>query len=345
MNAQAFIDTRPRLKVDGEENPDLAQALTAFVVNLPLSGMAHAELTVTNWVMNESGTMEHGFEALELGSEVEIVMQEEHSVFKGEVTAVEERYGEGAPQLVMLLQDKLHRLVRRRQSRAFEDTTVDAIVRELGSGLGLDVAVSVSSVTATYHQLNESDLAFLQRLIGPYDIAVRIDGSALRVKAEEADPEPVALDAGDSALHVRLIADLNHQYQKTTVKGFNVANGEAVSSDADTPLQPGNDTSAADVLGTLGWPGDETVPQPFARLQGEGDAFAKGHFNRGAKRFVSGEIRCQGEPALNSGREITLSGVSERFAGRYQIVHCVHRFDGDSGFETHLKLNKADWRA
>jgi hypothetical protein len=79
--------------------------------------------------------------------------------------------------------------------------------------------------------------------------------------------------------------------------------------------------------------------------RGFADGFAKGHFNRLAKRFISGDIRCQGEPSLRSGREIELSGVSERMAGSYRVVHCVHRFDNASGYETHLKVNRAGWTA
>lgn len=344
MTAMAFINVRPIIKVGGEENPDLQEAITAFVVNNPLSGMTHAELTITHWIQGESGSMEYGFQSVTLGSEIEILMENDKPVFKGEVTAVEERYGEGAPQLVLLAQDKLHRLVRQRNCRTFDDTTIDDIAQTIGGSLGLNVDASVSSVNATYHQINESDLAFLHRVSSQYDISVRIDNGTLRAKAEEEDPEPVEISARDSALGVRLIADLNHQPKKVFVNGFNAANDEATQSQAESISPAAEYTAAADMLNQLGWPGDEIVPQPFPRLQGEGDGFSQASFNRAAKRFVAGEIRCQGEPALKSGREIELTGVSDRFLGRYRIVHCVHQFDSTNGYETHLKVNKADWQ-
>ena len=101
--------------------------------------------------------------------------------------------------------------------------------------------------------------------------------------------------------------------------------------------------AAAATLAQLGWPGEEVVPHPFARSQAEADAYAGAHFRRMAKRFVQGDIVCQGEPSLKSGRDIELSGVSPRLRGTYQIVHCSHRFDSQNGYETHLKVNKADW--
>jgi uncharacterized protein len=103
-------------------------------------------------------------------------------------------------------------------------------------------------------------------------------------------------------------------------------------------------TTAADTLGELGWDGEEIVPQPFPRSSAEAEKLAAAHFNRAAKRFISGEIRVQGEGALRSGRELQLSGVAPRFAGKYQIMNCIHKYDSISGFETHLKINKADWQ-
>lgn len=344
MTAMPFINVRPIIKIGGEENQDLQEAITAFVVNRPLNGMGHAEITLTNWVPGESGQMHFGFQAVSLGKELEIMMDSERTIFKGEITAVEERYGEGSPQLILLVQDKLHRLARQRNCRAFEDSTIDDIVQTIGGELGLRVDANVSTVTSTYHQINESNLAFLNRLCGNHNIAIRIDGDTFRVKPEEQDPEPLELSARDSALAVRLIADLNHQPKKIVVKGFNTGTDEATQSEVTSTSTPSDNMAAADILNELGWPGDEIVPQPFPRLQGEGDKLSQAHFDRMAKRFISGDIRCQGEASLKSGREIELSGVSERLAGKYQIVHCVHRFDSAAGYETHLKVNKADWQ-
>lgn len=345
MTAMPFINVRPIIKVGGEEDQDLQEAITAFVVNRPLNGMAHAEITLTNWVPGESGEMHYGFQAATLGTELEIMMDSEQTIFKGEITAVEERYGEGAPQLILLVQDKLHRLVRQRNCRTFEDMSIDDVVQSVASGLGLSVDVSVSTVTSTWHQINESDLAFLNRICGDHNIALRIDGDSLRVKAEEADAEPLELSAQDSALSVRLIADLNHQAKKIKVNGFNVGTDEETQTEKTAMASAPENTTAADVLNELGWPGEDIVPQPFPRSQGENDELGQAHFDRIAKRFVSGDISCQGEASLKSGREIELSGVSERFTGKYQIVHCVHRFDSAGGYETHLKVNRADWQA
>ena len=347
MSESAFTSSRPTFYVDGEESPDIGDALTAMVANLPLNGMAHAELNLTNWGINEGELdPDFTFQGIGLGKRIEVYMGEENEhvrLFNGEVTAVEEHYGEGAPQVVLLLQDKLHHMARKRNSRVYEDQSPDDIVQTIAREFGLTADVNISSVVSTYHQINESDLAFLFRLSGRFDIAMRLDGDTLRARSEEADAEPVILNPQDNALRVRLIADLNHQPKAAHVMGYNAANGQSVNGTVSALSVPPSGTTAVDILDELGWPDEEIIPQPFARSQGEADAYAQAHFNRQAKRFICGDIHCLGEGKLNSGREIELEGVSERLRGIYQVVHCVHRFDGENGYETHVKVNRADW--
>ncbi|MCD9460627.1 hypothetical protein LU351_16600 [Marinibactrum halimedae] len=319
-----------------------------MVVNLPLSGCAHAELTLSNWGRPE-GEDDPDFTLadLSLGTEVEILMGEEDdtSLFIGDITAIEEQYGEGAPTLALLLQDGLHKLARTRGSRAFEDMSPNDVISAVASDAGLTPDVNVSTLTSHWHQLNESHLAFLLRLLARFDIALRLENGQLRAKPEQEDPEPVQVDADDNALKIKLLVDVNHQPTLTTVSGFNVADNEETNYEAEQIEPAPAATSAAHQLHELQWGSDESVPHPFARSNAEAEAYAKAHFHRQAKRFVQGSVVCQGEALLHSGREVEITGVSRRLAGRYQVVHCTHRFDNDTGFETHLKVNRADWGA
>ena len=347
MTDSAFISTRPRFKLNGENRADLEQALTGMVLHLPLHGCGHGELHLTNWGIPQ-GQQDPDFvlDAIGLGAELEIRMDQDSQtpLFKGEITAIEERYGEGAPTLVLLLQDKLHRLARFRHCRSFEDQSPDDLVHSIAGEAGLQTDVRLSNLTATWHQLNESDLAFLLRIAGRFDIGLRLVADTLRAKPEEADPNPVALSAQDSALKVRLITDLNHQPTRSRVSGYNLTDDTDADFTAESMTPAPAGTTAAATLNELRWTSDEIVPQPFARSSTEAEAYARAHFHRQGKRFVQGDIICQGEPTLTAGKEIVLSGVSPRLRGMYQIVHCVHRFDNDSGYETHLKVNKGGWQ-
>jgi uncharacterized protein len=348
MTDPAFISTRPAFKVDGSNRADMAQALLGMVINLPLHGCAHAELQLTNWgIPQGQDSPDFVLSDIGLGAQLEILMGQDNpvSLFKGDITGIEERYGGGgAPMVVLLVQDKLHRLARSRHCRSFEDQSPDDLVQSIAGDAGLQADTNLSGLTSTWHQLNESDLAFLMRIAGRFDVGIRLVGDTLRAKAEESDPNPVSLSSQDSALKVRLIADLNHQPTESTVDGYNLADDANADYTASSVTPAPTGTTGAAALNELGWTSAETVPHPFARSSGEAEAYANAHFRKQAKRFIQGDIVCQGEASLTSGREIDLSGVSSRLRGVYQIVHCVHRFDNVSGFETHLKVNKGGWQ-
>ncbi len=340
----SLSNARPIIKIAGQENLEFAQALTGLTVNQPSQGFSHGEVLVTNWT--SSGTNEQpgfGYLDIELGDDIELLFQiqnEKQSIFKGYVTAIEERYGEGTPQIAFLLQDELHKLARVRRSKVFEDKSVNEVIDEIISG-SFSTDVNVSSTKSDYYQMNESDLAFMLRLCNARGANLRLEDNTLVAKANEPDPDPMSLSAQDSALSVRIIADLNHLPTSTKVLGFNVKTGEIVDKDANSFSADG--TSGKSILDDLGWASDEIMPQPFARNTGEAREFSKQHFESKLKQFLHGDIRCQGEPTLHAGREIELSGVSPRLEGKYQINHCAHRFDAVAGFETYLKVSKSGW--
>jgi phage protein D len=346
MTDSAFQNSRPTFVVNGELREDMQESTTGLVINLPLQGCAHAEITLTNWgTPEDSDETDHLFSDLNLGAEIEIAFGEEgdQTVFIGEVTAVEEQYGDGAPTLAVLLQDALHKLGRIRQSNYYEDMSANDVVEQIASNAGLNASVQLSTMVNHWNQVNESELAFLLRFCGRFDIAARLDGDELRAKPEEPDSDPVELTINDSVIRARFIADLNHQPTQTRVQGFNPANAEVVDYEANNMMPEPTDTSAKSDLDALTWTSEEIVPMPFARSQAEAETYAKAHFTSQAKRYIQADLTCQGDAKLKSGREIILNGTSSRFEGIYRIVHCAHKFTSQTGFETSLKLNKADW--
>lgn len=339
----ALISARPTFRVAGQDRPALGEAVLATQVRLPLAGMATAEVRLLNWGNDGSAeSPDYRFQDLHLGDRLEILFGGE-TVFGGEITAIEERYGDGAPQLVLLAEDALQQLARRRHSRAFEEMSLDDVVSQLAQGAGLQADVAVGAISGTWYQHNESDLAFLFRLLAPHDIAPRLDGGQLRARNEEPDSRPVAVNSRGNADRIRLIADLNLQPAEVTARGYNLASdAEAQGQSSALAPAPAGQT-AADLASNLGWPGDSLLPHPWPRSQVEAEALAARGFRARAKRFVHGEIVLRGEPGLKSGREVELGGVSPRLAGRYRVVDCQHSFDGISGFTTRVKVQRPDW--
>lgn len=339
-----FINVRPRVVINGESRAEIDEALLEASANNPQCGSAHSEIRLLNWGGQANQPQaDFRFTDLQLGQSLVLFMgnNDDVPVFSGEITAIEERYGDGAPQLVLLAQDRLHRMARERHSRSFEDLSLDDVARTLAEEAGLSCDANIASNTATWHQLNESNLAFLLRLMQPLDILPRLQADELRVRPEQDDSDPFTVRIGDNAVKLRIIADLNHQYMESESRGFDPASGEAVSHRADQLQPPPDGDSAAGHLRRLGWPGNENVPAPFVIRQTQAEAHAAGRYRRRARHFVDGDLICVGEPSLRGGREIDLQNVSPRLQGRYRISHCIHRFSAEDGYKTRLRINRS----
>lgn len=337
----SLVSARPSIRVNGNRRADMEQAAIFMRINLPFSGMSHAELRLTNWGAQESGESGYVFQDLAHGDRVEISVADK-IIFAGDVTAIEEVYGQGAPRLVLLMEDSLHKLAKQRKSRVFESVSVNDLVQTVLSDANLSGDIQVSSDTGVWHQLNETNLAFLQRIIWPYGIAVRNQGDTLRVKAEEQDSHPVEINTQSGVSLLRITADLNHQYLSSQVKGFNLdADEQTDSSESDSQSESGQD--AKQLLNNLGWGSDDLLAYPFSRNQSETDAWARANFRRRSGEFLTGELISSGNADLMTGNQINLSGASERLNGKYQIVHTQHLFDTSNGFKTRLKFTRSSW--
>lgn len=340
-----LVNVRPRVTIDGQERVNMGEAALAMQVHLPRIGMASAELRLLNWGPTSSGQPDFLFADMRLGSRIELFLGEsaDSAIFRGEITAIEERYGDGAPQLVILAEDALHRLARQRHNRAFEQMSLDDVVQQIAGEASLQADVNVSSGSGTWLQVNESNLAFLMRQLAPYDVGLRIENGQLRVRDDEPDSRPVTLDPHNKAINIRLIADLNQLPREVKVKGYNLEQDSAADGTASslTPVPSGQTGTA--LLAELGWEGKSTLPHPFTRAQQEAETLASRQFRQRANRFIHGEIVCQGTTELHSGREVELSNVSPRLAGRYRVMECWHQFDMAHGLRTRIHVQRPDW--
>lgn len=334
----------PVLRRQGQEEPRLAAALQSLTATLSPEGLDHAEIELVNWGDVHGGDASYALQDIALGDAIEIAAGTEPSViFRGEITALEERYGEGAPKLVLLVENALHTLSRKRRSQVFEEQSIDAILSAVIGEAGLSADVQVSSATLTVHQLNESDLALLRRLARPFGAPLRLEGTTLRIRPPEPPAEPVVLDAQDNALRVRITADLARQFATAQVGGYNVPAGELVDEEISSMVPAPSARAASAHLQDLGWPSEVRLPWPVGLSSGHARDLAQAALNRQGGGFLRGDVVCEGDPRLAPGGAITLQGVSSRLAGTYAITAAVHRFDRQRGYECLLSVSRAEW--
>jgi phage protein D len=338
-----YVSPRPAITINGTANTDMANSLLDIAVRAPEAGMASAELRLVNWGTQPSGPASFLFNKVALGDKIEIAMglATQKTVFQGEITAIEERYGDGVPQIVLLAEDALHRLARHRVSRAFPQTSPNSIASQLAGDAKLQADAKLSDTPGDYHQLNESDLHFLRRLAARYGVRPRLAAGKLVCRKREALPTPVTLDAGDTLKRLRVIADLTHQPLAATVGGQDLTAGTAIPATGSALMVPATGPTAASLLRTLGWDGNETFALPAPATQAEATDYAAAAFDAKARRFLHGDLVCGGNPDVTVGGAVSLTGVSPRLAGIYGVVACAHLFDESAGYQTYARIERA----
>ncbi len=340
---------KPTLEIEGQLRNEMNEGLLEVQITSLLSGKAHLQLRLVNWQTNVGDELaDFAFLDLALGQQISVLMQQSGSpqLFNGEITALEERYGNGAPQLVVLAEDKLHLLAKTRNNRVFEEMSINQVIEAVAGDHSLAVDCHVSTEIQSWHQINETDFAFITRLINPFDLAMRIVADQLQVKPEQRDTEAIVIDPQSNADSVRIVADLNRQVPSLRVTGLNLENDSELSAQADSPYPSslaGENSSAKDTLEQLSWANEQIATDHIPRNQSEADSWAQGAMHKRAKRFLYGDISCRGDSRLACGREIKLQGVSRRLAGRYQVVCCQHLYNAQIGFKTDIKVERSGW--
>jgi phage protein D len=339
-----YVSPRPALRLNGAANDDMVNALLDVAVRAPEAGMASAEIRLVNWGARQSGPTTFLFDKVLLGDKLEIAfgLDTQKTVFKGEITGLEERYGDGAPQLALLAEDALHRLARKRKSNAFAQISPNALVAQIASGAGLQADAKLSDTPGDYNQINESDLAFLRRIGARYAAAPRLTDTTLVLRKREQPPAPVTLDAGDSLKRLRVVADLARQPIQASVSGIDLAAGQPITAQGTSLMVAAQGKTAANVLQGLGWDGDETFMFPAPAIQAEATDFANAAYDAQGRRFLHGDLVCTGNPDIAVGGAVTLTGVSQRLSGAYWVVACAHLFDETSGYQTYARIERAD---
>jgi phage protein D len=342
---------RPTLRVDGRQDDKVDALLQAMRLEEQEGGLSSLSVTLANWASRGDGTAGFAFEderVLRLGSELTVYGGEiagPTEVFRGKVSAIEHGFdADGPPWITVYAEDALAKARLARRIQVYENQSVAAIARDIASRHGLTpVVTGLGDGTGTWFQANESDLAFLRRLLVRHDADCQIVANELHVSPRsEVRRNEIELRLHSQLYRVRAVADLAQQATEVTVTGFDPVQGQAVSgTGSGAPLGPGRGrTGAAQLRSALGTR-NEQVSHRLALTQGEARALAEAQFAARARGFVRVEGVAEGNPNLRVGSNVRLADVSPRFDNTYYVVAATHRFDVRHGFETEFTAESA----
>lgn len=350
LSPQAVHAARPTVRVDSQANSKVADLLLAMEMTEQEGGMSTLELRFGNVASNPQGGAALAFEddrVLKLGAEISVYGGDENApqeIFRGLITALDAEFPEeGPPELVVLAEDRLQRARMARRTELHREVSIGDLAQAVASRFGLTpVVTGFSDQIGTWMQLNESDLAFLRRLLARYDGDVQIVGTEMHVSPRaEVQRGTVELQLASQLRRARVVADLSHQVTEVTITGWDAAQGQRVSkSSTGGALGPGAGRAGADVLNEIG-ARSEHVGHVAVNSDPEAQALADASFDRRARRFVCVEGLAEGNPALRVGTHVKVAGLSSRFDNTYYIVRASHRYNQTRGYETEFEAECA----
>lgn len=343
----------PTIEVDGNSYPLIASNLEKLRVTEGLGGLSSLEIALTDEVMNQDGSTSHAGSAgspLRLGAGVRVFAGPAEvkamEIFDGQITAIESEIREaGAPLFTILAEDRLFAARRKRRTRLFEASTPKDILNAIAKDhhLTAEVLEGVEETAGDWLQADETDLAFLRRVLARWDADVQIVGDKMQVGRIGKDQRAlVTLAAGNALKAARITADMAEQVSRIRLASFDPKTGEAVDASAECGgFGPGSGKTGADLLGEK----FAKVTMHLGRFGPLSDtaarSLAKCECDRRARAFVTVTGTARGNAELRVGAWVKLVGINPQFENEYAVTRAVHRWDLRDGYQTDFEAQCA----
>lgn len=335
----------PTIEVDGQSYPMLATNLQRMVMREGLGGLSSLELAFVDSVPNGTGShyAANSASPLQLGAGVRVFAGPATTgageVFDGQVTAVEsEIRPDGPPLFTILAEDRLFPARRKRRTKLYEAMKLGDVASAIASDLGLTAQVrdGVDQTARDWMQADETDLAFLRRILERFDCDMQVVGDRLQVGRVGMDRRAlVTLTKGDNILSARITADVAEQVSTVRQASFDPAAGEAVDDQEDAGgFGPGEGRSGPEILAQRLSAVAMLCGRSGPLTDGDAAALARIEGQRRARGFVRLDCSARGDANLRVGSWVELAGVNPMFANKFAVRRATHKWDQEHGYRT-----------
>lgn len=353
ISSSAVYSARPTVQVDQQSYAKVSELLIGMEVTEQEGGLATLQLRLSNVASDPSGGASFAFEdgaIMTLGKAITVhagPVSSPREIFRGMITGLEAEFREeGPPELLVLAEDAGQQARMARRTKTYDEMSIADLAREVADRLGLQpVVTGFTDRIGTWVQLNESDLAFLRRVIERYDGDVQAVGHELHVSPrEDVQRGTVELRMYGQLRTVRVLADLAHQTNKVTVAGWDVAQGSRLTAESTGSHRgPGEGATGAEMLEQASIDRTEHIGHLTVRTQDEAQAVADSGFDQRARRFVCLDGTAEGNPEIRVGTHVTITGIGPRFSNTYYVTRASHRYDLEVGYRTQFEAESAYW--
>jgi phage protein D/phage baseplate assembly protein gpV len=278
-------------------------------------------------------------------------------LLSGEITAVGLDLDKSGTCTEVRGYDLAHRLFRGRRVAAYPEMTISEVVRKVAQRANLQVGTidPVRGVGGRPHtqfsQDNVSDWEFLSRLADLVGAQIMVIDGKLDFKLPEkpakapaasakATTDPLVLEVHRNLIALRAGVTSAEQVPEVEVRGWDFENKQEISATAPAKAA-GTDVSGLDPVALA----QKFAAPPFLvadaprRTQPEAKATAEALAAQlgGACAELDGVAR--GNPKLRAGAAVTLTNVSEPFAGKYTLTSTRHLFAEHTGYITEFTVS------
>lgn len=344
ISQMAVYSSRPTIRIDGQEFTMASELLIGMDMREQEGGLSALELRLSNIASDPGGSAEYAFEneeQIKLGATITLYSGDAtapQEIFRGIITGLEAEFPESnPPELLILAEDALQAARMTRKTKIYDDLSISQLANNIASNISVSpVVTGLTETLGPWVQLNESDLAFLRRILRRYDADAQVVGNELHVSPrKDVQRGELELTMFSQLRSVRFIADLAGQVTQVTVSGWDASNGQRVSATSTgTNHGPGEGRHGSEILEQTIGERTEHVGHIAVSSNEEAQALADAVFDQHSRRFVCAHGTAEGNPGLRVGTHIRLSGVSPRFQNSYYVVAVHHRYDVQQGYET-----------
>jgi len=254
-------------------------------------------------------------------------------LFGGEVTAVTYEYGASREHLVRVRgYDVLHRLRKRQPVGAHIQLNLSELAQALVADLGLAVeAVDPGPLRQNIIQYNQSDLGLMTRAAEQCGLYFALRGGILHLLTLEGIGSPVDLELGSSLLEARIEVNSDSICRSVETTGWDPHRVETVSGRADR-ARVSRQVAVRLEPERVGGGDQRTIVDEAVQDDRQADGIAQAELDRRAACEVVLWGIAEGDPHLQPGTPVAVSGVAESVAGRYVLTAVDHVIDHTRGY-------------
>ncbi len=268
------------------------------------------------------------------------------TVFVGEVTGLRAAFPRrGNQTLLVIAQDKFHRLRRNRRQKTYLNTKDSDAVSQAAQAAGLTAQADATPITQeSILQWNQTDADFVLERASLFGFEAFVDDGKLIFREPKlTDSEAVTIEWHQALKHFTTSISLHQQQKELKVRAWSMKDKEMLEFSAATgderDLMGGTVAGAQAVEEVDGAPNAEhTTP---ASTPEEVEAYAKALFTKRAERFVLGEGTCDGEPKIRRGKVIKIDGIGQMLSGNYYVHRAIHTLLPGTGYTTTFRVYRA----